>query len=44
MVYSKENKGHPQKCGKQGVVKENGKREKMVLGWARVACTLNYHR
>jgi hypothetical protein len=36
MVYSKEKKGHPQKGGKQGVVKENGKREKMVLGWARV--------
>jgi hypothetical protein len=36
MVYSKEKKGHPQKVGKQGDVKENGKREKMVLGWAMV--------
>ncbi len=32
MLYSKEKKGHPQKGGKQGDVKENGKREKMVLG------------
>lgn len=36
MVYSKEKIGHAQKGGKQGDVKENGKRGKMVLGWARV--------
>ncbi len=34
--YIKGKKGHPQKVGEQGDVKENRKREKMVLGWARV--------